>query len=87
MHCKANIKKKQKLNHHYIVNPSAAITENNNEKSYLLILPCAGAIGEKLITLLKESIKIILPENLVTKTRFLAIRLSNRFKIKTQINK
>lgn len=54
---------KEKLNQHDIVNPSLATTENNIEKCHLLVLPYAGPKHDKLITSLKKSLKINLPES------------------------
>ena len=54
---------KEKLNQHDIVNPSLATTENNIEKCHLLVLPYVGPKHDKLITSLKKSLKINLPES------------------------
>ena len=65
------------------VNSSPATTENKNEKSNFLVLQK----GEKLIPLLKKSLKINLPENIVTNSAYSADRLCERFNIKAQTKK
>ena len=60
---------------------------NNDEKDYLLLLPYSGFEGEKLIRLMKKTLKSKLPDNIVTKSAYAATRLRDKFNIKTKIVK
>ena len=60
---------------------------NNDEKDHLLLLPYSGFEGEKLIRLMKKTLKSKLPDNIVTKSAYTATRLRGKFKIKTKIVK
>ena len=60
---------------------------NNDEKDYLLLLPYSGFEGEKLIRLMKKTLKSKLPDNIVTKSAYMATRLRDKFNIKTKIVK
>ena len=53
------------------------------EKSHLFLLPYSGPKGEKLIRSMKKALKNKLPDNIVTKSAYLAMRLKDKFHIKT----
>ena len=81
------MRKKKKLNHHNIINPSPATIESNNEKSHRLIWRYGSPKGEELITLLSKSFEINLPENILTKSTFSVNRLRGTFVIEMQSKK
>ena len=56
----------------------------NNEKSHLLLLAYSGSEGEKLIRSMKKALKSKLPNNIVTKSAYLAMRLRDKFNMKTK---
>ena len=64
------------------------INEVNNDKKYhLLLLRYSRSKGEKLIRLMKKTLKSKLPDNIVTKSAYAATRLRDKFNIKTKIVK
>ena len=73
-----------KYNHHETSHEISQINEvDNDEKSYLLLLPYSGPKGEKLIRSMKMALKSKLPDNIVNKSGYSAMRLKDKFKIKT----
>ena len=77
-----------KYNHHETIHEVSQINEvNNGKKSYLLLLPCSGPKGEKLIRSMKKALKSKLPDDIVTKSAYSAMRLKDKFNIKTKTAK
>ena len=76
---------KVKYNHHGTIHEVLQIDEvNNDEKSHLLLLPYSSSKGEKLIRSMKKALKSKLPYNIVTKSAYSAVRLKDKFNIKTK---
>ena len=77
-----------KYNHHETSHEVTQINEVNNGKKYHLLLPrYSRSKGEKLIRLMKKTLKSKLPDNIVTKSAYMATRLRDKFNIKTKIVK
>ena len=77
-----------KYNHHETSHEVTQINEVNNGKKYHLLLPrYSRSKGEKLIRLMKKALKSKLPDNIVTKSAYMATRLRDKFNIKTKIVK
>ena len=74
-----------KYNHHGTSHEVSQINEvNNDEKSHLLLLLYSGPKGEKLIRSMKKGLKSQLPDDIVTKSAYSAMRLKDKFNIKTK---
>ena len=74
-----------KYNHHETSHEVSQINEaNNDEKSHLLLLPYSGPKGEKLIRSMKKALKSKLIDDFVTKSAYSAMRLKDKFNIKTK---
>ena len=74
-----------KYSHHGTNHEVSQINEvNNDEKYHLLLLPYSGPKGEKLIRSMKETLKSKLPDDTVTKSAYSAMRLKDKFNIKTK---
>ena len=58
--------------------------ENNGDKSHLLLLPYSGPKDEKPIRSMKKALKSKLTDNFVTKSAYSAMRLKDKFNIKTK---
>ena len=52
-----------------------------------MLLPYSGSKGEKPIRSMKKALKSKLPENIVTKSAYSAMRLKDKFNIKTKTTK
>ena len=64
-----------KYNHHGTSHEVSQINEvNNDEKSHLLLLPYSSPKGEKFIRSMKKALKSKLPDNIVTKSAYSAVR-------------
>ena len=73
-----------KYNHHGTSHEVLQINEVNNvEKSYILLLPYSGPKVEKLIRSMKKGLKSKIPDSIVTKLSYSAMRLKDKFNIKT----
>ena len=57
---------------------------NNDEKCHLLLLTYSSPRGEKLIRSMKKALKIKLPDCIVTKSAYSAMRLKDKFNINTK---
>ena len=76
---------KIKYNHHGTSHEVLQINEvNNNKKFHLLLLPYSGPKGEKLIRSMKKGLKSKIPDSIVTKLSYSAMRLKDKFNIKTK---
>ena len=74
-----------KYYHHKTSHEVPQINEvNNGKNSHLLLLPYSAPKGEKLIRSMKEAVKTKLPDNILSKAAYLAIRLKDKFNIKTK---
>ena len=74
-----------KYNHHGTSHEVLQINEvNNDEKSHFFLLPYSGPKDEKLIRSMKKAFKSKLPDNIVSKSAYSAVRLKNKFNIKTK---
>ena len=60
---------------------------SNGKKSHLLLLPYSGPKGEKLIRSMKKALKSKLPDDIVTKSSYSAMRLKDKFNKKNQNSK
>ena len=57
---------------------------SNDKKSHILLLPYPGPKAEKLFRPMKKAIKSKLPDNIVVKSAYSAMRLKYKFNIKTK---
>ena len=63
-------------------NIRSSIQENQNDfnkTAHLLVLPYAGSKGEKLIKSMKNSLKCVLPQNVITRVTYSGTRLCSKF--------
>ena len=74
----------EKENHDGVWRVQPEINDISNEKSHLLVLPYAGQKGERLIKSMTTTLKYSLPNNVVTKSAYLASRVSNKFNMKSK---
>ena len=74
-----------KYNHHGTSHEVSEINEvNNDKKSHLLLLPYSGPKCEELNRSMKKALKSKLPDDIVTKSACSAMRLKDKFNIKTK---
>ena len=75
----SSILRQEKENHYFI------LYYVNDEKSHFLVLPYVAQKGEKSIKSMKTALKYHSPNNIVTKSAYLASKQSNKFNIKLKI--
>ena len=70
--------------HIFSISISFPFQVNNDQKSHLLLLPYSGPKCAKLIRSLKKALKSKLPDNIVTKSAYSAMRLKGKFNTTTK---
>ena len=74
-----------KYNHHRTSHEISQINEvNNADKSHLMLLIYSGTKGEKIIRSIKKALKAKLPNKIVAKLAYSAMRLKDKFNIKSK---